>query len=170
MDEEQSWISKLTNGAFSAGMIWVLAMMALTVVDVIGRYVFSRPVPGSIELSEFMLALFGMLGMGYTERMNANVRVVILEKVLSPRLISFLKVSVYLLSAGVIACVAYQGVATAIEEYHYKTASDNLGIPVYPFYFLLSLSSGILVLVLLDKVKREFLQLFKIGKNTVRGI
>jgi TRAP-type C4-dicarboxylate transport system permease small subunit len=38
-------------------------MMVLTAVDVTGRYLFSAPVKGSLELSEFMLAVFGMLGM-----------------------------------------------------------------------------------------------------------
>ena len=41
---------------------WMVAavlafMMALTVVDVTGRFVFNRPVPGSFEVMEFCLAI-----------------------------------------------------------------------------------------------------------------
>ena len=161
MDNDRRWIARLTDRAFAAGMVWVLVMMLLTAVDVTGRYVFASPVPGSIEMSEFMLALFGMLGMGYTERMNANVRVTILEKVLPGRVMAGINAVVYLLSAGVIGLLVYQGWIMAIEEYHYKTTSDNLGIPVYPFFFLLSLSGAVLVLVLLDKVRVNLTQLVK---------
>lgn len=158
MHDDRRWIARLTDGCFAAGMIWVLVMMLLTAVDVTGRYAFSSPVPGSIEMSELMLALFGMLGMGYTERMNANVRVTILEKVLPGRLLAGLNTLVYLLSAGIMAILVYQGWLMAIEEYHYKTMSDNLGIPTYPFHFLLSLSSAVLVVVLLDKVRINLIQ------------
>lgn len=161
MEADRGWIDRLTNWAFSAGMIWVLAMMLLTAVDVTGRYLFSRPVLGSIEMSEFMLALFGMLGMAYTERMDANVRVTVLERFLPGRVTALLNALVYLLSAGIMALLAYQGWMTGIEEFDYRTASDNLGIPVYPFFFLLSLSTGILVLTILAKVCKFTQQVFK---------
>ena len=152
MNHNRIWISKLTNWAFAGGMVWVLAMMLLTAADVTGRYLFSRPISGSIELSEFMLAIFGMLGMGYTERMNANVRVTILEKILPERLMAGINALMNLLSSAIIGLLAYQSFILAIEEFHYQATSDNLGIPVYPFYVILSLSAAILVLVLLSKM------------------
>ena len=43
--------------------IALVAMMLLTVVDVVGRYVFNHPVPGSSEIIEYLLAtlVFGTL-------------------------------------------------------------------------------------------------------------
>lgn len=154
------WIARLTDGAFAAGMIWVIVMMLLTATDVAGRYAFSRPVPGAIEMSEFMLAIFAMLGMGYTERMNANVRVTLIEKVLPGRALAGVNALVYLLAAAIVALLVFQGWRMAVEEYHYNTMTDNLGIPIYPLYALLSLSSAVLVLVLLDKVRVNATRLF----------
>ena len=55
------------DGARSALLVrrslgWMVAaalafMMVLTVVDVTGRFVFNRPIPGSFEVMEFCLAI-----------------------------------------------------------------------------------------------------------------
>jgi TRAP-type C4-dicarboxylate transport system permease small subunit len=118
-------------------------------VDVTGRYLFSAPVKGSLELSEFMLAVFGMLGMAYTQHMGANVKVRILEKFLPRRAVLALDSLTFALSLGVILLLVYQSWVMGIEEYHYRTASDSLGVPLYPFHFLLSLSCLVLAIELL---------------------
>jgi TRAP-type mannitol/chloroaromatic compound transport system permease small subunit len=149
MIPEDNIIHRLTGWAFSAGMVWVLVMMVLTAVDVTGRYLFSAPVKGSLELSEFMLAVFGMLGMAYTQRMGANVKVRILEKFLPRRAVLALDSLTFALSLGVVLLLVYQSWVMGIEEYHYGTTSDSLGVPLYPFHFLLSLASLVLALELL---------------------
>ncbi|MFO7496122.1 MAG: TRAP transporter small permease [Desulfobacterales bacterium] len=149
MISENNVIHRLTHWAFSAGMIWVLVMMVLTAVDVTGRYLFSAPVKGSLELSEFMLAVFGMLGMAYTQQMGANVKVRMLEKFLPRRAVLALDSLTFALSLGVILLLVYQSWVMGIEEYHYRTVSDSLGVPLYPFHFLLSLSCLVLAIELL---------------------
>jgi TRAP-type mannitol/chloroaromatic compound transport system permease small subunit len=149
MISENNVIHRLTHWAFSAGMIWVLVMMVLTAVDVTGRYLFSAPVKGSLELSEFMLAVFGMLGMAYTQQMGANVKVRMLEKFLPRRAVLALDSLTFALSLGVILLLVYQSWVMGIEEYHYGTVSDSLGVPLYPFHFLLSLSCLVLAIELL---------------------
>ncbi|KJS29579.1 MAG: hypothetical protein VR64_20430 [Desulfatitalea sp. BRH_c12] len=144
MISEKNIIHRLTYLTFSVGMIWVLVMMVLTSIDVTTRYFFSSPVRGSFELSELMLAVFGMLGMAYTEKMGANVKVRILENFLPSRVVLFLNSLTYLLSLGIVLIIVYQSFVMGIEEYHYKTSSDSLGVPVYPFYFLLSFGSFVL--------------------------
>jgi TRAP-type C4-dicarboxylate transport system permease small subunit len=148
MISKDSYIHRLTHWAFAAGMVWVLVMMVLTAVDVAGRYAFSVAVTGSLELSELMLAVFGMLGMAYTEHMGANVKVRILENILPRRAILALDSLTYLLSLGVILILVYGSWVMGIEEYGYKTASDSLGIPVYPFHFLLSVAAFVLAIEL----------------------
>ncbi|MFH0995554.1 MAG: TRAP transporter small permease [Pseudomonadota bacterium] len=148
MISKNSVIHRMTHWTFSAGMIWVLVMMVLTTVDVTSRYVFSVSVPGGIELSELMLAVFGMLGMAYTEHMGANVKVRILENILPRRAILVLDSLTYLLSSSIILLLAYGSWVMGIEEYHYKTASDSLGIPVYPFHFMLSVAAFVLAIEL----------------------
>lgn len=149
MVSEKSAIHRLTYWAFSAGMIWVLLLMVLTAFDVASRYFFSKPVPGAIEVSGLMLAVFGMLGMAYTEHVGANVKVRILESVLPPRVMSLLDSLTTLLSLAIMLLLVYQSGLEGIEEYQYKTATDTLKIPVYPFYFLLAGAGLVLAVELL---------------------
>ena len=154
-------IARLTYGAFAFGMIWVLVMMVLTAVDVGSRYLFSAPVTGTLELSEIMLALFGMLGMAYAERHNANVKVEIIQKIMPPKAMLALEILTTFLSLAIMLLLAWQGWVMGIEEYHYKTATDTLGIPLYPFFFLLSISTFILVMELFSKMIKSAQRLIK---------
>lgn len=159
--DNKSFIARLTHGAFSLGMVWVPVMMVLTSVDVGCRYLFSAPVPGTLELSEIMLALFGMLGMAYVERNNANVRVEIIEKVMPRKVMLSFDVLTSFLSLSIMILLVWQSWFMGIEEYHYKTATDTLGIPLYPLFFLLSVSTFILVLELFSKMIKLVQRLIK---------
>jgi TRAP-type C4-dicarboxylate transport system permease small subunit len=142
-------IERLTNFALTIGMGWVIVMMLLTTFDVAGRYLFSKPIPGAIEMSEFMLAIFGMLGMAYTHQSGANVKVTMLTNALPPRLAMLTETITILLSFQIIAMLAWYGIVAGIEEVHAGTTTDTLGIPIYPLYFLLSAGAGLLCLELL---------------------
>ncbi len=160
-------IEGLTNFALSIGMGWVIVMMLLTTFDVAGRYFFSKPIPGAIEMSEFMLAIFGILGMAYTHQSGSNVKVTMLTSALSPRLAKFTEIITILLGFQIIAMLAWYGVIAGIEEFHAGTTTDTLGIPIHPLYFLLSIGSGLLCLELLVNLIESVQGFFgaKIVKN-----
>ena len=142
-------VGGLVKFALSIGMGWVIVMMLLTTFDVAGRYFFSKPIPGAIEMSEFMLAIFGILGMAYTHQSGANVKVTILTSALPPRLARVVEIFTILLSFQIIAMLVWYGIVSGIEELHAGTTTDTLGIPLYPLYFLLSGGAGLLCLELL---------------------
>lgn len=102
-------IRRLTHYSLAIGMGWVLVMMFLTTFDVAGRYFFSKPIPGAIELSEFMLAIFGILGMAYTHHSGGNVRVTMLTDALSSKLASLTNTVTNFLSLLIIVLLAWHG-------------------------------------------------------------
>ncbi len=131
--------SRLGDYSFKAGMWWVVMMMLLTTCDVITRFCFSLPIPGSKELCEFMLCIFIVCGLIYTQQAEGNVRVTLLEKFLSRRAKAVLAVFYNLSSFGIMIVLAWKAWIIGIEEFHAGTTSDSLSIPVYPFKLLLSL-------------------------------
>jgi len=68
-----------TLGVLAAVVLF--AMMALTCVDVIGRYFFSRPVFGGFELTEMMLAAMIFLGLPLVTLRNEHITVDVLDPV-----------------------------------------------------------------------------------------
>ena len=138
-------IQRLTYGLCFMGMFLLLPMMLLTTADVFGRAVWSRPIPGTVELSSYMLAVFVLLGVAYTQQVRGHVRVSILLARVPQRAKALLDAITTLMSLGIIVLVAWQGWVVAIEE---RTVSDMLRIPQWPFRMLVSVAGLFLALEL----------------------
>lgn len=130
-------IQRLTRSLCYFGMFLLIPMMLITAGDVIGRGVWSKPIPGTVELSSYMLAVFILLGVAYTHQVKGHVRVSMLVSRLPQRAAHFLDVITTLLSLFIIAILAWQGWVVGSDE---RTVSDMLRIPQLPFRLLVSLA------------------------------
>ena len=138
-------IQRVTIFLCYIGMFFLIPMMLLTAGDVIGRVLWSRPIPGAVELSSYMLAVFILLGVAYTHQVKGHVRVSMLVSRLPKRVELILEVMTTLLSLFIIAILAWQGWVVGIEE---RTVSDMLRIPQLPFRLLVSVAALFLCLEL----------------------
>ena len=151
-------IQRLTYGLCFMGMFLLLPMMLLTTADVFGRAVWSRPIPGTVELSSYMLAVFVLLGVAYTQQVRGHVRVSILLARIPERAKAFLDAITTLMSLGIIVLVAWQGWVVAIEE---RTVSDMLRIPQWPFRMLVSLAGLFLAVELVIDLSTSLKKLLR---------
>jgi len=127
------------------GMILLIPMMLLTSGEVVGRAVWSKPIPGSIELSSYLLASFILLGLAYTQQVKGHVRVTMFVSRLPKKWGLVLDVITSLLSLFIIAVMAWQGWTVGMEE---RTVSDMLRIPQFPFRLLVAVGGAFLFLEL----------------------
>lgn len=139
-------IQRVTRSLCYIGMFLLIPMMLLTAGDVIGRAVWSKPIPGTVELSSYMLVFFILLGVAYTQQVKGHVRVSMLVSRLPERVVGILDVFTTLLSLFIIAILAWQGWVVGIEE---RTVSDMLRVPQLPFRLLVSVAACFLCLELL---------------------
>ena len=139
-------LQRLTLALSYGGMFLLVPMMLLTAGDVIGRVFWSRPIPGAVELSSYMLAVFILMGIAYTHQVKGHVRVGMLVSRLPERVGLILDVFTILLSLFIISILAWQGWVVGIEE---RTVSDMLRIPQLPFRLLVSVAALVLCLELL---------------------
>jgi TRAP-type C4-dicarboxylate transport system permease small subunit len=130
----------------SAGMLLLIPMMLLTAGDVIGRAVWAWPIPGAVEVSSYMLAVFILLGVAYTHQVKGHVRVSTLVSRLPEWAGLIVDIMTTLLSLFIIFILAWQGWVVGIEE---RTVSDMLRIPQLPFRLLVSVAGLFLCLELL---------------------
>ena len=149
MDQGIGWLSR---AGMAIGMGWVMLMMFLTTLDVALRYFFSSPIPGALEVSEIMLAIFGILGIAYTQGAGANVRVAMLVEKLPTRAAAVLNLVTGLLSFQIIVMLVWYGVVMGVEEYQFGTTTDSLGIPLYPVHFLLPAGALLLSLEIVKEM------------------
>jgi len=139
-------IQRLTLSLCYAGMFLLVPMMLLTAGDVLSRTVFGLHIPGTVELSSYMLAVFILLGVAYTHQVKGHVRVSFFVSRIPEKAGLIVDIGTTLLSLFIIAILAWQGWVLGTEE---KTVSDMLRIPQLPFRLLVSVAAFFLCLELL---------------------
>lgn len=139
------WIQRVNRGVCYAGMLLIVPLMLLTSADVIGRAAWARPIPGIVELSSYMLDVFILLGLAYTQQVKGHVRVSMLTSRLPQRAQQSLEILVTLLSLFIMVLLAWQGWVVGMEE---TAVSDMLRIPQRPFKLLVGVAAILLCLEL----------------------
>ena len=136
------------------GAAVLAAMMFLTAVDVFLRYVFNRPIPGSYELTEFMMAILVFFALAYTQIHKGHVFVELVIDRFSTGLKAVINTAIYIISLALFAYMSWQLFVQTKAQHAGGLASASLLIPVYPFIFLAVLGVIFLSLVLLCDLLR----------------
>jgi TRAP-type C4-dicarboxylate transport system permease small subunit len=158
LEKSKGLIHPLNRFIAKVGACFLIPLMLITSTDVLSRDLFGFPLPGTIELSQYLLAIFILLGIAYTQQVKGYVEVTLLTSRLPPRVRSILSIIATLLSVFIISILAWQGWVVGIEE---RTVSDMLRIPQYPFRILVAVAAFLTCLELL-------IDLGKTVTNTVR--
>ncbi len=148
-----AWLKEVKKGIqtvnrFIAGVsgCFLIPLMIITAADVLARDVFNHPIPGTVELSQYMLAVFILLGLAYTQQVKAHVAVSLVTSRLSYHAQLILKLITTLIGLFIFSILAWQGLVVGIEE---RTVSDMLRIPQYPFRLLVAVAAFLVCLELL---------------------
>ena len=128
------------------GMLFIIPLMLLTTGDILSRKFLSKTIPGTFEISEYILATFILLGAAYTQQVKGHVGVDFLTSRLSPRVRIVCEIFTTILSLFIIGIVIWYGWLEGIRE---RTVSDMLRIPQYPFRILVAVGGFLLWLELL---------------------
>ena len=139
-------IQKLNRWIAGVGACFLVPLMLITSGDVVARDLFNHPIPGVVELSQYMLVAFILLGLGYAHQVRAHVAVSMLTTRLSQQGQLVLNMVLALVSLFSFSILAWQGLAVGIEE---RTVSDMLRVPQYPFRLLVSVAAFLVCLELL---------------------
>jgi TRAP-type C4-dicarboxylate transport system permease small subunit len=137
--------------------ILLMAMMLITVVDVVGRYVLKQPVPGAYELVELTLAISIFMALPLVCLRDEHIAVTLLVERFSPRTRQIHAGIVSLLCAGVLAVVAWRLYAHAAQLASYGDVTVFLRMPKSPIGYtmsgLSSLGATALVVVAIDSLQ-----------------
>ncbi len=127
--------------AAAAAAAVVLPLMLLTAADVAGRDFFGKPVPGTYELSEYLLAVAVLLGAAHTQQAGGHVAATFVVGRFGPRAQAFCRALTLSLCLLVVGALAWQGFALGVDE---TGVTDQLRIPRAPFKMLVGVGAGLL--------------------------
>jgi TRAP-type C4-dicarboxylate transport system permease small subunit len=128
-----------------AGWILVLLMLG-TVADVVMRYVFNRPFSGSLELTEFSMALIVWLSMAYCGWVGGHIAVDLLDPWLERPALAWLPALLSFVGAAVFLVMAWQVVLETLDTM--SKVSNMMRLPHFPFKLAVAFGAAMFALVL----------------------
>lgn len=141
-----------TLGALAA--IVLSAMMLVTVVDVAGRYLFARPLPGGFELTQVLLALLIFIALPLVTAREGHVTITLTDLWFSPRGALIRDRMVNLLCAVVTAGISWRLWLLAGRLGDYGDVFEFVGLPKAFVAYVMSILAGATALVLLARAAK----------------
>jgi TRAP-type C4-dicarboxylate transport system permease small subunit len=120
----------------SIGGLLLLAMMGLTVCDVIGRYLFNAPIKGASEVTEILLCAMIFVGLGAVSLAENHVTVDLLTEKMPSAVQPLRQATTGVLSGVILMVIAWRLWVYASQIGSYGGMTTNLSIPIAPLgYF-----------------------------------
>lgn len=131
----------------AAGVLAV--MMFITAADVLLRYIFNRPLSGTMELTEYMMVILVSFGLSYCAFVKGLVSVEVVTSRFSSRIQAILNCITYFFSFAFFSVITWQSIVYIRLILKSNLVSAVLLIPTFPFVAMLALGSLVFTLVLL---------------------
>ena len=142
-DSAPAWERRVEGLLGVAASAILLAMMLLTFVDVVARYVFNRPVRGAFEVTELLLLVLIFAGLPLVSFTNEHALMDFVDRLLGPRGQRLLEGAVDLLGAAFMFGLAWLIWLKADRIWAYRDATDVLRIVYGPFVYFMAVMIGL---------------------------
>lgn len=142
----------------------LIIMMLMVTSDVTSRYLFNRPILGTLECIEFSMVGMIFLGFAYTQGVKAHIKIDLVTARMSPKAKEICHIAVYLLGLLFFALIVWHGSRMAIDSWKMKEISWGASrLPVYPAKTMVPFGSLIICLQFIVDIGESILNL-KRGK------
>lgn len=149
---EHKWERRADAVLGIAASAILFGLMVLTFCDVVGRYVFNRPVRGAFEVTELALVVLIFAGLPLVSHANEHVTMDFIDKMLGRASLRLVERAVDALCAAIMFFLTWQVWIKATKIASYGDTTDVLRIPVGPFVYFMSLMVALTGLVHLYRV------------------
>ena len=142
-----------------ATAIWIFG-------DVVGRFFFNQPIPGTTELIKTAILAIVFLGVAYTLNRKAHIRTTVLVRRLKPRAAAWMEALGALIGIIIFSLTVYYGWEAAVKAWEVQEFEGvQLRIPTYPSRFIMVLGSALLVI----QYTLHFIESIRTATGTGRG-
>ena len=139
------------------GVLFV--MMLFGTVDVTGRYLFNKPILGTVEIFGVLLPALVLLGLAYTQGAQAHVKMEVLFSRLSSRrqtILSSITTAMILILSIVIL---WRGIVLVLMYWRMGRVIATIGVPMFLPQILVPVGASMLCFVLMVQMLRYIIQL-----------
>ncbi len=155
--EDTSWATRFITALNAISGYLLFFMMLLITVDVTGRYVFSSPIPGTLEFTEFLITFVVFFSMAYVQLTKRHICVELVTSRLPRRTADGLAVVVLSIAAGFFVLVAWESLYSGLSAWEYDEGSDGLvQFPLYPPKLAIPFGAALIAIQMLRDASIRF--------------
>ncbi len=141
------WLERLTRSVALAGGLLLVGVMGMTVVSVLGRYLFNAPLPGDYEITELAIGIAAFAFFPYCHISNANIVVELFTGKMPARWKAALDAVHNITFAIVAGLIAWRLFIGGMHKFADGETTMFLGIPIHWAYFSALMGAGLLTVV-----------------------
>jgi TRAP-type C4-dicarboxylate transport system permease small subunit len=154
-DAEHPWERRAEVILGVAASTILFAMMGLTFVDVVARYVFNRPLRGAFEVTELLLLVLIFAGLPLVSFAEEHAVMDFVDRVLPGSARRRLQRGVHVASAAFMGLLAWLTWLKADRIGAYRDATDVLRILYGPFVYFMAVALGLAGVIHLYRAYRR---------------
>lgn len=165
------FLSKITNLISIIGGLAIALMMFHITFDVIGRYFFKTPIPGTITIvSYYYMTIAAFIPLAFAEQKDAHISVEVVTELMPKWLQSQLARLALLCSLAIFCLLAVRTFGEAQKKYQMGASivQGNSDISIWVTYYMLPVGAGLMALMVLYKLIDSFVPQ-ESGLNTERA-
>lgn len=131
---------KIRNLVETIMAMFLLAMVALTFADVIGRRIVGQPIYGANDITEHLMALVVFSGLPLVTAAGAHLTIDLFDKFISKPIMAWWRVMTGLAVSIVLAMIAWLFVKHGMNASQISEVSQALRVPRAPLYLFMAAS------------------------------
>lgn len=131
------------------GGIAIFVLVFVSVVNVLGRWLFNAPIDGYIDWVEQSMAFFAFLGVAYVQQQGAHIRMDAVIGKLKGRALWAAESIAVLLMLLVTLPIIYGSFLHFLRAYQIGDSTLDIGLPTWPAKLVVPVALSILALRLL---------------------
>ena len=135
MKKAARWL-EWTLGATAGAVLFV--MMLVTAVDVAGRYLLNKPLPGGFELTEIMLATLIYCALPLVSKQREHIVIDTFDFIMSPRVKRGFDIFSDLVCALTLSGIGYLIFRRAVRVAEYGDTTNVLKLPLAPVAYVMA--------------------------------
>lgn len=155
-------ITKLNTGLVYIAQAVLIIMVILVTADVVGRWLFSQPITGAVEITELGLSMVIFLSIGYTHLKEEHISIEFLVERLPEKAQWIVEEFINLIIMVVMVLMAFSLFWYAERLFTSGTVTGDLGLPIYLFAAVAGVGAIVFVLNALFLAIKYFT---KVGKR-----
>jgi TRAP-type transport system small permease protein len=144
-----SWLDRALG---AAAAVLLGALMLLTTIDVVSRYIFNWPLRGAFEITELLLLSLIFAGLPLASRAGEHVTLDFIDRALTPWGRRLLRRLMDLVCGLILLGLAWRVWVKADKIAAYGDTTEVLRLPVSPFVYVMALMVAVTAVVHLAKV------------------